>query len=263
MSRSRLSTAQSVHDHAKARGQSHRRTAPPIVKRYVRWLFGKDSGSRSPNRKSCSRQKLNKQDPSEQSFGSYPKAVSETAYRRSPAEPTLDRFEFSKQKAQQQAQQQARTQRRKQRLALKTSSKALFATGSVATLALLAVVPNQVASQSVRSDSCQEVVQSGAEISRGELASLVSIPQGATREAVRELIDVPYCLLPAAPDSVWGKASRRVSADTEADDAAAAPIADKLVTTREAYPLAFDPEAWVVVDYSESGYVGYDFVFKR
>ncbi|MEM6449170.1 MAG: hypothetical protein AAF703_02540 [Cyanobacteria bacterium P01_D01_bin.105] len=141
--------------------------------------------------------------------------------------------------------------------AFKMPQKAFIVTGSIATLALLAVVPSRGASQSKNYSYCQAVVQSGAEISRGGLSRLVSIPSGATRESVRELIDVPYCLLPVPPAG-----SKQNSISTDIPGSAKDNRADDPIVTREAYPLAFDPEAWVVVSYAESGYAGYDFIFK-
>ena len=128
--------------------------------------------------------------------------------------------------------------------------KVLWAGGSVATLALLAIVPAQVGSQAIATSSCQEVIKSGAEISRDELSRLLSIPQGASREAVRQVIDAPYCLLPVAQSPHPN--DKQANNGEEAAKAA----------TREAYPLAFDPQAWVVVDYDAGEYAGYDFVFK-
>jgi len=123
--------------------------------------------------------------------------------------------------------------------------KVAIATGSIATLALLAVVPGKVSSQSIADNTCQEVVQSGAEISRGDLTSLSDVAAGTPHETVRELIDKPYCLLPLSPESAAKAAS------------------DEPIVAREAYPLAFDPEAWVVVNYAQSGYTSYDFAFKQ
>ncbi len=126
-----------------------------------------------------------------------------------------------------------------------TPRKALWASGSVVTLALLAIVPSKGTSQAIANSTCQQVIKSGAEISRGQLSSLLSIPEGASPEAVRQAIHEPYCLLPV-PDA-------KQNAKGVAENA----------TTREAYPLAFDPQAWVVVNYSSGAYVDYDFVFKR
>ena len=141
--------------------------------------------------------------------------------------------------------------RRQGKLVSSYPRKVLWAGGSVATLALLAVLPARVGSQAIATSSCQEVIKSGAEVSRGELSRLLSIPQGASREAVRQAIDAPYCLLPVAGNG---------QQDGKQDSSAAS--AEK-AATREAYPLAFDPEAWVVVNYDAGEYAGYDFVFKR
>ncbi len=132
-----------------------------------------------------------------------------------------------------------------------TSQKMFLAGGSIATLALLAIVPGKGTSQAIAQANCQQVIKSGAEISRSQLASLLSMPEGASTEAVRQVISEPYCLLPV-PDEKQSSVEQQ-SSQSEA----------KKATTREAYPLAFDPEAWVVVNYSAGTYVDYDFVFKR
>ncbi|NJM97200.1 MAG: hypothetical protein HC800_08465 [Phormidesmis sp. RL_2_1] len=126
------------------------------------------------------------------------------------------------------------------------SQNAIWVSGSVATLALLVIAPARVGSQLVAQSSCQEVVQSGAEISRGQISQLLSVPIGSTREAVRQVVDTPYCLLPSATQE---KAEYQVNETTQA-------------IAREAYPLAFDPEGWVVLNYQADKYMGYDFVFK-
>lgn len=120
--------------------------------------------------------------------------------------------------------------------------KALWAGGSVATLALLAVVPNQGNSKAISQSSCQAIVQSGAEVSRGQISQLLAVPEGSTQAAVRQVVDNPYCTLPNAVSAAGGQPS---------------------TVTREAYPLAFDREAWLVVNYQSGEYAGYDFVFKQ
>lgn len=130
---------------------------------------------------------------------------------------------------------------RMRRFVRRAPRKAIWASGSVATLALLAVVPTT--GSSLPATSCQEVIKSGAEISRGQLLQLAAVSEGTAHASVRKLINEPYCLLPAG-----------VKTDAAVEKAAA--------TRREAYPLAFDPEAWVVVDYDLDSYTGYDFVFK-
>lgn len=162
----------------------------------------------------------------------------------------------------------------------KSPRKVLMAGGSVATLAVLVIVPTRVGSQAIALSSCQEVVQSGAEISRAQVASLLAVPEGSRREAVRQVIDVPYCLLPTPKENTRGrvKNSDQVNdqSSEQAGDQAGAQAGEKAnakesetvtdpaatMTAREAYPLAFDPEAWVVVRYTEGEYAGYDFVFK-
>jgi hypothetical protein len=133
-----------------------------------------------------------------------------------------------------------------------TSRKALWASGSAATLALLAIVPGAKTSQAIANATCQQVIKSGAEISRSQLSSLLAVPKGASPAAVRQVINEPYCLLPAT-NEVKGQSVKGQSAKD----------APQKVATREAYPLAFDPEAWVVVNYDSGTYVDYDFVFKK
>ena len=124
----------------------------------------------------------------------------------------------------------------------RVSQKALWAGGSVATLALLAVVPNQGTSKAVSQSSCQAIVQSGAEISRGQISRLLAVPEGSAQAAVRQVVNEPYCVLPTS---------------TTGDDGQPTGLME-----REAYPLAFDREAWLVVNYQAGEYAGYDFVFK-
>ncbi|MEL7350444.1 MAG: hypothetical protein AAF171_24315 [Cyanobacteria bacterium P01_A01_bin.116] len=147
-----------------------------------------------------------------------------------------------------------------------STRKLLMAGGSVATLAALAIVPPRVGSQAIALSSCQEVVRSGAEISRGQISSLLALPTGSRKEAVQQAINTPYCLLPAVADknaadkNAADDSSQKNHSAQQSGDKKAAAVAD--VVEREAYPLAFDPEAWVVVSYVEEKYVGYDFVFK-
>ena len=95
--------------------------------------------------------------------------------------------------------------RRQSKAASNYPRKVLWAGGSVATLALLAIVPARVGSQAIASSSCQEVIKSGAEVSRGELSRLLSIPEGASQEAVRQVLSEPYCLLPVNGSQPDGK----------------------------------------------------------
>jgi len=130
--------------------------------------------------------------------------------------------------------------------------KVLGAGGAITLLATATILPTQVSSQAIADSNCEQVITSGAEISRAQLSSLLTIPTSATRETVRQAVSTPYCTLPA------------ISAE-ESTEVSTAPTlnatAPKTIE-REAYPLAFDPEAWVVLNYSAGEYQGYDFVFK-
>lgn len=128
-----------------------------------------------------------------------------------------------------------------------TSKKAIWLVVGAIALSLLAIIPAQVGSKSIDTASCEKKVLPTGQISRGQISSLLALPTGSNKVAVRQVVGEPYCLLPA------------VDAET------AAASADKILASaeREAYPLAFDPDAWVVLDYSNTGeYTGYDFVFK-
>ena len=127
--------------------------------------------------------------------------------------------------------------------------------GAIA-LSLLAVVPMRVDSESIDLSSCEKKIEPTGAISRGQLSALLALPAGANREAVRAVISEPYCTLPAISESA-GSAKKLSEREKSAEASAIAGA------YRDAYPLAFDPEAWVVVAYtSAEEYAGYDFVFK-
>lgn len=89
--------------------------------------------------------------------------------------------------------------------------------------------------QSLKRDLCQEVVQPNAVLSREDLAHLLTIPERSAKSKVRETLAEPYCQLPGLA----------VRADVTA--------------MREAYPLAFDPQTWLVLLYEGEEYAGYAF----
>ncbi len=123
--------------------------------------------------------------------------------------------------------------------------KALLAISAAVTLMVVIVLLDRVSSEAIAQSDCQQVIQSGAEMSRGEIAALIAIPAGSSKQAVRQVVSEPYCTLPTEPDSSGASVE-------------AAPSTAK----REAYPLAFDPEVWMVLSYESRKYAGYDFVFK-
>lgn len=86
---------------------------------------------------------------------------------------------------------------------------------------------------------CQEIVQSKAILSREQLSKLLAVPERSNKAQVRQIVKEPYCQLPAT-DVRAGISSRR-----------------------EAYPLAFDTQTWLVVLYEGDEYAGYSFSFRH
>ncbi|MGF1514009.1 MAG: hypothetical protein ACFB5Z_09990 [Elainellaceae cyanobacterium] len=87
------------------------------------------------------------------------------------------------------------------------------------------------------SSICQ-TVQAEEFLSREGLTSLMAIPERDSKAAVKQVLGEPYCQLSPI----------EVRAGVQAE--------------REAYPLAFDPDAWVIVLYEGEEYAGYDFKFS-
>jgi hypothetical protein len=82
---------------------------------------------------------------------------------------------------------------------------------------------------------CQEIVEPKATVSREQLAKLLAIPERGSRSQVQAIVKEPYCRMP--------NLSIRAGAITE----------------RVAYPLASDPQTWLVILYEGKTYVGYGF----
>ena len=141
--------------------------------------------------------------------------------------------------------------------------KVLWAGGAITLLAMATILPTQVSSQAIADNKCERVIRSGAEVSRSQLSSVLSIPEGSTKQSIQQVIAEPYCALPALSFSATSQdVSQAKKADESADkNDAKTQLEDELMLEREAYPLAFDPEAWLVVTYHSGEYQGYDFVF--
>lgn len=88
------------------------------------------------------------------------------------------------------------------------------------------------------SEPCQEVVQPQAVLSRKQLAQLLTISEGDKKQKIQEIAKAPYCKLP----------DLQVRAGATAQ--------------REAYPLEFDPQTWLVVLYEGEQYAGYRFSLR-
>ncbi|MEM9808631.1 MAG: hypothetical protein AAF959_25515 [Cyanobacteria bacterium P01_D01_bin.56] len=111
---------------------------------------------------------------------------------------------------------------------------------SSATLLLLGIglglgLRFQANAASATQDLCQTILSSQTVLSRQQLTQLLTVPERENRQTIEAIAQEPYCTLAAI----------KVRADVEAE--------------RAAYPLAFDPNTWLVVLYEDQEYVGYDF----
>jgi hypothetical protein len=88
-------------------------------------------------------------------------------------------------------------------------------------------------------DICQKVVSETAVLSREQLTHVLSVPEHANKQAIRQVMKLPYCRL-----------------------ATIQPRAG-ITAEREAYPLAFDPKTWLVILYEGDEYAGYSFSFRH
>lgn len=116
----------------------------------------------------------------------------------------------------------------------------LMAGGSMLALAALVITPrlNQSQAQQVEPFTCIKQEQTKALVSRDQLQALLEKELQSPKAAVQEVLKQPYCVL--SP----GKTQAGQPAD------------------REAYPLEFDPQTWLVVLYEGDRYAGYDFRFR-
>jgi hypothetical protein len=119
----------------------------------------------------------------------------------------------------------------------------MLAGGTVlAALSLLVEPQNLMSNLMARTSSlkneCQTMVQPQATLSREQLTRLLSVPERSAKDQVRQIVQQPYCTLPAV------QARAGVTAQ------------------REAYPLAFDPQTWLVLLYEGNEYAGYAFNFR-
>lgn len=97
----------------------------------------------------------------------------------------------------------------------------------------------QANAASARKDLCQGLISSQAVLSRQQLSQLLTVPERENRQAIEAIAAEPYCTL----DPI----ELRAGVDAE----------------RAAYPLAFDPNTWLVVLYEDEEYVGYDFKLQH
>lgn len=96
-------------------------------------------------------------------------------------------------------------------------------------------VPTMPLGQSRTEDTCQTILNNDQRLSREQLTQFLSLAQGTAQNMVHGTIAPPYCALSKSQQP----------------------------KQQEAYPLAFDPDTWFVVNYDQGNYAGYDFVFKK
>jgi hypothetical protein len=87
-------------------------------------------------------------------------------------------------------------------------------------------------------EQCQQVVNAKTALSQKQLVQLLTIPEGDKKERIQEVVKEPYCKLEGL----------QIRAGTTAQ--------------REAYPLEFDPQTWLVVLYEGEQYTGYRFAIR-
>ena len=88
-----------------------------------------------------------------------------------------------------------------------------------------------------RPEPCTQQILSSATISRQQLSNVINLAQGSDRGQVQAVLGPPYCKLSAIPEAGL---------------------------ERDAYPLRFDPETWLVVHYlNGKTYYDYDFTFHN
>ena len=86
---------------------------------------------------------------------------------------------------------------------------------------------------------CQDIIASQAVLSRQQLTQLLTIPERENRQAIDAIAEDPYCTLTTIE------------------------VRAGVMAERTAYPLAFDPNTWLVVLYEEEEYVGYGFKLQH
>lgn len=96
----------------------------------------------------------------------------------------------------------------------------------------------QVIAQAFRQDLCESPPQAEAIVSRAQLAKLLTIPERSPQSAIREQLPRAYCQL------------------------APLELRAEVTAQREAYPLAFDPQTWLILLFEEGEYAGYAFQFQ-
>jgi hypothetical protein len=114
----------------------------------------------------------------------------------------------------------------------------IWVVGSLVLAGLVLLLdPSRVISRWSGGDNsqCQEVVQPQSILSREQLVKLLAIPERSAKSKIRQVLREPYCYL----------SSLKIRAG--------------VLSQREAYPLEFDTDMWLVILYEGEEYAGYRF----
>lgn len=84
-------------------------------------------------------------------------------------------------------------------------------------------------------EPCIQTIAPLAAIGRSELEQFINLYQPTDKGRVQQVLGVPYCKLQTLPSGIQ----------------------------RDAYPLKFDPETWLIVHYRYGYYNSYDFTFHN
>jgi hypothetical protein len=111
--------------------------------------------------------------------------------------------------------------------------------GTLLALMGLILSPRDLLSARAPSEPCQEIVQPQSKLTREQISQLLTIPERSAKDKVKAVISTPYCKFPQLE------------------------VRAGIMAEREAYPLAFDPQTWLVILYEGNEYAGYAFSFRH
>jgi hypothetical protein len=99
--------------------------------------------------------------------------------------------------------------------------------------------PRNLLSAKAPQDNCANSPQASAVLSREQLSRILTVTERDPKSKIRAIVPTPYCTLPNLE------------------------VRSGVQSVREAYPLAFDPQTWLVLQYEGDEYIGYKFSFRR
>jgi hypothetical protein len=108
----------------------------------------------------------------------------------------------------------------------------------VATRPITEVMPGATSTTACQTQISESQGNPKSKLSRATFAKLITVPEGKSRSAIRQIVATPYCQMP----------SLAIRAGTTSE--------------REAYPLDFDRRTWLVLLYEGESYAGYDLMVQ-